>query len=79
MYVAILEIIFYRIEPSLGKVKSVSAESCKHIKEVLTTSCASPPTSGVYWVKDMQVAIQRYIANCITIISNIIFSQLCNN
>lgn len=49
-----------RIEPSIGKVKSLNANSCKHIKEGLTTSCASPPTSGVYWVKDMQVNDNTY-------------------
>ena len=52
---------FHRIEPSLGKVKSLGADPCKHIKEVMTTSCATPPNSGVYWVKDIQVTNSKTI------------------
>ena len=43
------------IEPSLGKIRSLSADSCKHIREVLATDCTNLPNSGVYWVQDMQV------------------------
>ena len=49
----------YRIEPSLGKVKSLTADSCKHIREVLATDCSNLPNSGIYWVwkeKPMQVS-----------------------
>ena len=48
----------YRIEPSLGKVESLTADSCKHIREVLATDCSNLPNSGIYWVwkeKPMQV------------------------
>ena len=48
-----------RIEPSLGKVKSLTADSCKHIREVLATDCSNLPNSGIYWVwkeKPMQVS-----------------------
>ena len=38
-----------RIEPSLGKVESLTAHSCKHIREVLSTDC-NIPNSGIYWV-----------------------------
>ena len=40
----------YRIEPSLGKIEFLVANSCKHIKEVLATDCTNLPSSGVYWV-----------------------------
>jgi len=40
----------YRIEPSLGTVKSLSAGSCKHIREVLATDCTKLPNSGLYWL-----------------------------
>ena len=55
---------FIRIEPSLGKVESLTADSCKHIKEVLATDCSNLPDSGLYWVwkeKPMQVSSYSYL------------------
>ena len=43
-------ICIYRIEPSLGKIKSLTADSCKHIRETLATDCTNLPASGAYWV-----------------------------
>ena len=40
----------HRIEPSLGKVESLAAHSCKEIREVLSTDCSNIPNSGIYWV-----------------------------
>ena len=47
--------MFHRLSPSIGTTKSLSAISCKHIKQQLTTDCNAPSTSGLYWVKGMQV------------------------
>ena len=63
MYIAIYGI---RIEPSLGKIESLTADSCKHIREVLATDCSNIPNSGIYWVwkeKPMQVTMRT---NCVT-------------
>ena len=51
-------IIFHRLSPSIGTTKSLSASSCKRIKEQLSTDCNAPVTNGLYWVKGMQVCIQ---------------------
>ena len=49
-----------RITTSLGKVKSVAANSCKQIKEALITSCHN--VSGLYWVwKDNSMQVCRPI------------------
>ncbi|XP_065885836.1 uncharacterized protein [Dysidea avara] len=45
----------YRIEPSLGSVKSFSADSCKHIKTVSTAICPDLLKSGVHWIQGKQV------------------------
>ena len=47
-----------RLSPSIGTTKSLSAISCKQIKQQLTTDCNAPSTSGVYWVKGMQECTQ---------------------
>ena len=52
---ALVMLWFCSIEPSLGKIQSLSADSCNHIREVLATDCTNLPNSGVYWVQDMQV------------------------
>ena len=44
----------YRIKPAMGKSKSLSVTSCKHIKEA---SGDAQPKSAVYWVQGMQVCI----------------------
>jgi len=55
------------IEPQLGKIRSLSSDSCKHIREVLATDCTNLPNSGVNWVQDMEVGplfeygVVRYI------------------
>ena len=51
-------IIFHRLSPSIGTTKSLSAISCKRIKEQLSTDCNAPATNGLYWVQGMQVGIQ---------------------
>ena len=48
------------IEPSLGKIRSLSADSCKHIRQILATHCTNLPNSGVYWVQDMQQFLYIY-------------------
>ncbi|XP_065885443.1 uncharacterized protein [Dysidea avara] len=45
----------YKLSPSIGTTKSLSATSCNTIKQQLTTDCNTPVTSGIYWVQDMQV------------------------
>jgi len=50
---------FCGIEPSLGKIQSLSADSCKHIREVLATDCTNLPDSGVYCML-MQSVINMY-------------------
>ena len=45
----------YRLVPSLGKTKELSANNCKEIKEALSTDCTKSPQSGVYWVQNQQV------------------------
>ena len=66
---------FYRIEPSLGKVKSLCARSCKHIRESLATDCNNLPRSGLYWIccdenNPMQVCIcsYMYVCECVTVV-----------
>ena len=39
-----------RIQPSLGMIESLTADSCKHIRDVLATDCINLPKSAVYWV-----------------------------
>ena len=51
-------IIFHRLSPSIGTTKSLSAISCKQIKQQLTTDCNAPVTNGLYWVKGMQECTQ---------------------
>ena len=46
----------YRLVPSTGKTKELSANNCKEIKEALSTDCTLSPQSGVYWVQNQQVA-----------------------
>ncbi|XP_065898830.1 uncharacterized protein [Dysidea avara] len=46
------EWIPYEIKPAMGKSKSLSVTSCKHIKEA---SGDVQPKSAVYWVQGMQV------------------------
>ena len=48
-------LILYRLSPSIGTTKSLSATSCNTIKQQLTTDCNTPVTNGIYWVQDMQV------------------------
>jgi len=48
-------LMLYRLSPSIGTTKSLSATSCNRIKQQLTTDCNTPATSGIYWVQDMQV------------------------
>ena len=58
----------YRIEPSLGKVESLTAHSCKHIREVLATYCSNLPNSGIYWVwkeKPMKVHTLTVMSKCV--------------
>ena len=62
----IQQFILCRIEPSLGKIRSLSADSCKHIREVLATDCTNLPNSGVYWVQGVQVHIYHA---CMVIVS----------
>ena len=49
---------FCSIEPSMGKIRSLSADSCKHIREVLATDCAYPI------VKCTGYRTCRYICSC---------------
>ena len=50
----------HRIEPSLGKVESLTAHSCKEIREVLSTDCSNIPNSGIYWVwKDNPMQVRN--------------------
>ena len=58
--VQLTTLILHRLSPSIGTTKSFSASSCNRIKQQLTTDCNTPPTSGIYWVQDMQV---HFIAN----------------
>ena len=45
----------YRLLPSTGKTRELSANNCKEIKEALSTDCTVSPQSGVYWVQGQQV------------------------
>ena len=55
----------YRIEPSLGKVESLTAHSCKHIREVLATDCSNLPNSGIYWVwKEKPMKVHTLTVMC---------------
>ena len=55
----------YRISPSIGAVKSLSASSCNIIKQQLFIDCTTPGpvTNRLYWVQGMQV--YNYIAVCL--------------
>jgi len=55
IYTQLTTLILYRLSPSIGTTKSLSASSCNRIKQQLTTDCNTPVTSGIYWVQDMQV------------------------
>jgi len=48
-------LILYRLLPSIGTTKSLSATSCNTIKQQLTTDCNTSVINGIYWVQDMQV------------------------
>ena len=50
-------LLIYRLVPSTGKTKELSANNCKDIKEALPTDCTLLSESGVYWVQDQQVTI----------------------
>ena len=47
--------ILFRIVPSAGQTKELSAKNCKEIKEELSTDCGISPQNGVYWVQGRQV------------------------
>ena len=40
-------IYMYRIMPSVGQTKELSAKNCKEIKEELSTDCGTSPQNGV--------------------------------
>ena len=52
----------YRLVPSTGKTRELSANNCKEIREALSTDCTKSPQSGVYWVQNQQV--HMYVAMC---------------
>ena len=54
----------YRIVPSTGKTKELSANNYKEIKEALSTDCTLSPQSGIYWVQNHQVLIYVYLVPC---------------
>ena len=52
LYVRSYTFIAYRLVPSNGKTKELSAHSCKEINEALSNDCLQ---SGIYWVQNQQV------------------------
>ena len=64
-----------RLLPSTGTTKSLSAISCKQIKQQLTTDCNAPVTNGLYWLHGMQVC--SYICLEYTFMTMCIFTN-CN-
>ena len=52
-----MSLYLYRLVPSTGKTKELTANNCKQIKEVSSTDCTLSPQSGVYWVQNQQVAV----------------------
>ena len=76
----------YRLVPSTGKTKELSANNCKEIKEALSTDCTKSPQSGVYWVQNQQVTsyMHRYDGDYNTVPINIAmcimhFTSMCRH
>ena len=66
--------LLYRLVPSTGKTKELSANNCKEIKEALSTDCTLSPQSGVYWVQNQQVSSYIYR----TEISSLVITKMHN-
>ena len=59
----------YRLMPSTGKTRELSANNCKEIKEALSTDCSQSPQNGVYWVQNQQVCSYIYVIYVVNIIN----------